>query len=87
LGKGPGTRCCDRPKHWEPERDSIRLRSVGCSQDKLTRRFAQEEKGCLCKGEGDLERLDGRQHHDCDQQDCRYLIDNTIEFLAMAIPV
>ncbi|MFZ1047278.1 MAG: hypothetical protein WAN52_16820, partial [Pseudolabrys sp.] len=28
-GKDPGTRCCDRPKTREPERDCIRLRSVG----------------------------------------------------------
>jgi len=33
-----------RPKLWEPERDCIRLRSVGCNQDKLSRRSAQVAK-------------------------------------------
>jgi len=31
-----------RPKLWEPERDCIRLRSVGFAQHKLSRRSAQE---------------------------------------------
>jgi len=31
-----------RPKLWEPERECIRLRSVGCVQHKLSRRFTQE---------------------------------------------
>ena len=36
---------------------------------------------------GDLERLDRRQDDDDDQQNCRYLIDNTKEFLGMSVPV
>ena len=34
-----------------------------------------------------LERLDHRQQHDEDHQNCRYLIDNTIVFLAMPVVV
>src|SRR5512139_1499646 len=45
LGKVPGTRCCDRPEHWEPERDCIRLRSVGIQQHIASFVSAQGE-GC-----------------------------------------
>ena len=88
LGKGPGTRCCDRPERWEPELDCIRLRSVGCRQHRMSRRFTQEAWSAPCAVCRDrLERLDHHQDHDDDQQNRRYLVDNTIEFLRARVAV
>ena len=36
---------------------------------------------------GRSKRLDHHQDHDADHQDCRYLIDNTIEFFRVPVPV
>jgi len=44
AGKEARNPMLHRPKLWEPERDCIRLRSVGCNQDKLSRRSAQVAK-------------------------------------------
>ena len=74
------------PNTWEPERDNIRLRSVGCPQHKLSECFAQEGDRQSAKP-ATLEWLDGRQDDDSDHHDRRYLIDNTIEFLRMRISV
>jgi hypothetical protein len=41
----------------------------------------------VCNYEDELERLDGRQYHNNDEENSRYLIDNTIEFLGMPISV
>ena len=74
------------PKTREPERDNIRLRSVGCPQHKLSECFAQEG-GRQSVAAASLERFDDCEDHDADHQECWYLIDNTIEFLWMHIPV
>jgi len=74
------------PNTWEPERDNIRLRSVGCLQHKLSERFAQEGDRQSAK-RATLEWLDGHQDDDGDHQDRWYLIDYTIEFLRARISV
>jgi len=76
-----------RPKLWKPERDCIRLRSVGCIQDKLSRRSAQEATQESCADVWRLKRLHCRQYHNDNQENRWYLIDNTKEFLGVPIPV
>ncbi len=71
------------PKLLGPERDCIRLRSVGYRQHKLSQPFTQgAARGCA-----DLKWFDGRQDHDADQDQSRYLIGNTKEFLGPLIAV
>jgi hypothetical protein len=42
VGKGPEPDAATGPNTREPERDCIRLRSVGCHQDKLSAGLTQE---------------------------------------------
>ena len=44
VGKGPEPDAATGPNTREPERDCIRLRSVGRHQDKLSDRLTQEGK-------------------------------------------
>ena len=70
----------------EPERNCIRLRSVGYNQDKLSNRPTQEVHAAR-RDNGRLEWLQRRQNHGGNQQHRRYLIDNTKELLAMRVSV
>ena len=63
-----------------PERDCIRLRSVGCRQHRLSRRHTQELERAVCVCRDRLKRFNDHQDYDNNQQSCRYLIDNTVEF-------
>ena len=71
----------------EPERDCIRLRSVGYQQDKWRSLSVQEATRSAVNITLSLERFDDRQDDDGDHQHGRYLIDNTIEFVAARIAV
>jgi hypothetical protein len=67
VGKVPGTRCCGRPEHWEPERDCICLRSVGKHyiSEKAFFRKRRRAPGHLRALWS--ERFDHRQSYDQDQ--------------------
>ena len=72
----------------EPELNCIRLRSVGCAEDKQRPRFTQVPRRDLCTGNAPAsKRFQHHQKHDGDHQHRRYFIDYPIESLRMPVLV
>src|SRR5438132_3932970 len=68
----------------KPECNHIRLRGVGYPNIENCR--ASRKPDPLGRNPR-LERLNHHEHHDPDHQQCRYLIDNTIESLSYEISI
>src|SRR5215469_485962 len=86
-GLGPPTRCTGGSSPLEPRRNCIRLRWVGWPEDKKRPDFRQGRTGFRLSNALPSERFHHRQNNDRGHQNCRYLIDKTVEFLRVPIAV